>query len=170
MMISFANKAWILDSGASDRITPDLSLLHDVKKVQTACYITIPNGKQALIKHVGSLTLAHGLTLDYVLHVPEFQFNLLSISRLTTQFVANVIFTPYNCLLQGLTSQTITLGKQNKGLYFLQLGAEASFSSLQNNSSSQDQKVQSVQAKHVAVTCFSDAELWHFRLGHFSFE
>jgi len=28
-----ANNAWILDSGASDHITPDLSLLHEVKLV-----------------------------------------------------------------------------------------------------------------------------------------
>ena len=35
----------ILDCGASDHITPDLSLLHNVKPVRTPCYITMPNGK-----------------------------------------------------------------------------------------------------------------------------
>jgi len=45
MMTSFANKVRIIDSGASDHSTPDLSLLHNLKKVQAACYITMPNGK-----------------------------------------------------------------------------------------------------------------------------
>ena len=33
MVASVANKAWIIDSGASDHITPDLSLLHNVRKI-----------------------------------------------------------------------------------------------------------------------------------------
>ena len=70
-----------------------------MKEVQAACYITMTNGRQALIKHVGSLVLAHGLTLENVLHVPEFEFNLLPIGKLTIQFRANVIFTPYACIL-----------------------------------------------------------------------
>ena len=94
-----AHKAWILDSGASDHITPTLSLLYNVRPIKTPCYITMPNGKQALIKNIGSMHLASGLILQNVLHIPEFQFNLLSISKLTNQFAANVIFTPTSCLL-----------------------------------------------------------------------
>jgi len=45
ILTSFSNKAWIIDSGASDHITPDLSLLHNVRKVQAACYITVSNGR-----------------------------------------------------------------------------------------------------------------------------
>ena len=72
MLTSLAQKAWILDSGVSDHITPDLSLLHNVRKVQVACYLNMPNGRQAQVEHVSSLVLARGLTLENVLHIPEF--------------------------------------------------------------------------------------------------
>jgi len=85
MMTSFANKTWI-DSDTSDHITPDLSLLHNLRKVQVIYYVTMPNAKQAQIEHVGSLCLVPGLILGNVLHIPEFHFNLLSISKLTKQF------------------------------------------------------------------------------------
>jgi len=77
---------WIIDSDASDHITPDLSLLHDVKVFFGCCYITMCNGKKAQIKHIGSLVLSPGLVLKGVLHVLDFHFNLLSISKLIKQF------------------------------------------------------------------------------------
>ena len=48
---SYSNSSWVIDSGAGDHITPDLSLLHNVKKVQSLCYISLPNGKQASTTH-----------------------------------------------------------------------------------------------------------------------
>ena len=60
---------WIIDSGASDHITSDLSLLNDVKPMHQDCYITMPNGKKVQIKHTGSMLLAPGLVLKNVLHV-----------------------------------------------------------------------------------------------------
>jgi len=60
----------------------------------------MPNGKKAQILHVGSMSLGSGIILKDVLHTPEFQFNLLSISKLTEQLIANVVFTLECCLLQ----------------------------------------------------------------------
>jgi len=60
----------------------------------------MPNGRQAQIKHVGSMLVAFGLVLENVVHILEFQFNLLSTSKLTKQFAANVTFAPNACLLQ----------------------------------------------------------------------
>jgi len=166
MLASFANKSWIVDSGASDHITPDLSLLHNVKRIQSACYITMPNGKKASIKHVGHIQLAPNLVLDNVLHVPEFQFNLLSISRLTKQFNTNVIFTPSTCLIQDPTMQTVTLGNEHRGLYFLQ--QKSQFKGLDKGAQISNSHMQQ-QSTISGTACFSDAELWHFRLGHLSF-
>lgn len=98
---SINNNTWIVDSGASDHITYDLSLLQKVRSIQDHCYITLPNGKKAQIRNTGSMTLSPDLILRDVLHIPDFQFNLLSISKLTKQYSANVVFTPEFCLLQG---------------------------------------------------------------------
>jgi len=117
---SIDSHTWIIDSGASDHITPDLSLLHDVKVFFGCCYITMPNGKKAYMKHIGSLVLSPGLVLKGVLHVPDFHFNLLSISKPTKQFSANTVFTPDTCLLQGHTlKKDLLLGKEKRGLYCL---------------------------------------------------
>ena len=129
MFTSFGNHNWIIDSGATDHITYDLSLLHNVKAVQVPCYITLSNGKKAQVKNIGSLFLNQGLELENVLHIPEFQFHLLSISKLTQQFSANVIFTPTDCLLQGPTLQkAVTFGRQHKGLHILHQGCEVQHS------------------------------------------
>jgi len=44
-LTSFVNGDWIIDSGASDHITPDLSLFTLVQKLQIPGFITMPNGK-----------------------------------------------------------------------------------------------------------------------------
>ena len=85
---------WIVDSGASDHVTYDLSLLHNIKKLSLTCYITMPNGKRAPITHSGSMFLRDNIQLHNILYVPSFQYNLLSVSELVRQLLANVIFTP----------------------------------------------------------------------------
>jgi len=149
MLTSFCHNTWIVDSGANDHIIYDLSLLHNVKLVRIPCYITLPNGKKAQVKNVGSLFMGSGLELENVLHIPKFQFHLLSISKLTKQCAANVIFTPYACLLQGPTLQkAVTLGSQNKGLYILHQGCEFHHT----NGALK-------QIKNFKVVCFSYTEL-----------
>ena len=54
-LTSFKNEDWIIDSGASDHITPHLHLLTSVKQLRTPGFITMPNGKQSRIPHIGSV-------------------------------------------------------------------------------------------------------------------
>ena len=115
---SIGNNYWVIDSGASDHITHDLSLLHDIRPIQQPCYITMPNGKKAQILCVGSMSLGAGIVLKDVLYTPEFQFNLLSINKVTKQLSANVVFTPDCCLLQDqIMKRAVILGKENQALY-----------------------------------------------------
>ena len=95
------DSVWIVDSGASDHVTHDLSLLHNVKKLSITCYITMPNGKRAPITHSGSMFLRHKIELHNVLYIPSFQYNLLSVSKLVKQLSTNVIFTSTSCVLQA---------------------------------------------------------------------
>jgi len=114
---SFKDTKWIIDSGASDHITPHFHLLTSVSQLKTPGFITMPNGKQSKITHVGSVQLTPTLLLTNVLLVPDFQFNLLSVHKLCQQITGKVIFTPSNCILQGLTSQEVVLGEACNGLY-----------------------------------------------------
>ena len=45
--------------------------------------VRLPNGDMAKVTHIGIVKLTSTLTLDNVLCIPSFSFNLVSISKLT---------------------------------------------------------------------------------------
>jgi len=82
----------MVDSGATDHITPHLHLFHFFTPMTKACFITMPNGRQVQVKHVGTVILNANITLNDVLHVLDFQFNLLSASKLAKHLSSSVDF------------------------------------------------------------------------------
>ncbi|CAL2258509.1 unnamed protein product [Prunus armeniaca] len=86
-----SNIYWIMDSGASYHISC-FAPTHNTINTQHD-FIGLPNGGKAEIKNIGSIKLSEALTLDGVLHVP--QFNDVN------------------------TGRTIGLGKHFNGLYYL---------------------------------------------------
>lgn len=74
---------WIIDSGASDHITSNLS--HLLNHVEINPLIHLPTGQTSTITHKGSIQLTPDLVLHDVLCVPEFKFNLISGSKLASQ-------------------------------------------------------------------------------------
>ena len=155
------DSVWIVDSGASDHVTYDLSLLHNVKKMSFTCNITMPNGKRAPITHSGSMFLRDKIEIHNVLYIPSFQYNLLSVSKLARQLSANVIFTPTSCVLQAPTTQKeLLLGKEHKGLYLLHKDITDHQANL---------KTPSLNTESFSAVSLSSSELWHKRLGHLPF-
>ena len=78
------------------------------------------NGQQAKIHHIGTIKLTPSLTLYNVLHVPDFQYNLLSTSKLAKQLAAHVVFTSTTCYIQDPSmSKHLEFGKETGGLYFV---------------------------------------------------
>ena len=65
---------WIIDSGASDHITGDLSVLEHPKKIKCGNKINLPNGLTFEISHYGDVTLKNSLKLKNILHVGDFNF------------------------------------------------------------------------------------------------
>nr|KYP39692.1 Retrovirus-related Pol polyprotein from transposon TNT 1-94 [Cajanus cajan] len=106
--------------------------------------ITTANGGSASITGQGTITLSKTLTLHSVLVVPSLDFNLLSVSRLTSQLNCSVIFWPTFCVFQDIQTKVILgYGVRRGNLYFLDVSEGDSF--------------------------HSAAWLWHKRLGHLSF-
>lgn len=89
---------WIIDSGASDHMTAQASILSDYKMV-TSLHINLPNGNQAKITHVGIVILPTGLQLQKVLCVPNFKHNLLSVQNLIKDSNCALHFFPTYCLI-----------------------------------------------------------------------
>lgn len=134
---------WIVDSGATNHVS-QLPPTHNKKKL-IHDFVGLPNGEQTRINSIGSIQLSSDLSLDGVLHVPNFRVNLISVSKLTRALRCIVIFYPNFCVVQDVdTRRMIGLGKHFNGLYYL---TPAQNPCLINH-----------------ITCTSN--LWHQRLGH----
>lgn len=55
------------------------------------------------MKNIGSIKISENLTLDGVLHVPQFNVNLLSVSKLTQGLKCIVIFFDKFCIVHDMT-------------------------------------------------------------------
>lgn len=109
---------WIIDTGATDHITPIMFLLHDVQQCDDT--LQLPNGDTTSITHVGNLILTPQLILTKVLCVPSFAYNLLSVSMLLQDTSYQVTFLANICYLQDHSWKTaLERGKEENGLYML---------------------------------------------------
>jgi hypothetical protein len=52
----------------------------------------INNGSQSSVSSKGSITVTPYMTLSYVLHIPDFAANLLSIAHITRELNCRIIF------------------------------------------------------------------------------
>ena len=73
---------WILDSGASEHMCSNQSLLQNISVLNSPILVSLPNGTQVKVTQKGKLVVVENLILNGVLLVPNFKFNLLSIKRL----------------------------------------------------------------------------------------
>ena len=80
---SFCNAAancssdWIVDSGASNHMVRDLTLLKPGSSVKNPGRVQLANGDTTLITNSGSSQLKRGDVIKDVLCAPDFKFNLL---------------------------------------------------------------------------------------------
>ena len=159
-MISCRNPIWILDSGATDHICHDLSLFSTYTPLQSHAHtITIPDGRQVAIKHIGYVLLPGNITLRNVFHVPDFHYNLISIHKLCLDLKCDITFSASSCMIQGphLTLPQV-LGNLHQGLYCTKHEFQFPTTS-----------VPSISCHAVHLPNADLAKLWHLRLGHLPF-
>ncbi|XP_075101656.1 uncharacterized protein LOC142177092 [Nicotiana tabacum] len=94
---------WIIDTGATDHMVSDLSLLTSFNKVNPpySKKVFLPNGDVSYVKHVGTSAISDKSVIKNVLHIPQFKFNLMSVSK---------------DLFSGRVN---AIGREDKGLYIL---------------------------------------------------
>lgn len=174
-LFSAFKHGWIIDSGATDHICYDLSLLNSYSAVQNGDNtITILDGSEVSISQIGKVTLEQNIVLKDVLYVPEFQFNLIYVHKLCRDLNCSVKFTSDSCIIQdhSLTRETV-LGRQKSGLYHA--GDKVQPIPYDDSSSStSDVPDSSTSISNHTVTYASsetnNAKLWHLRLGHLPFK
>lgn len=95
-------KPWIVDTGASDHMTGDATLLQNYKPSSGHLSVLIADGSSSKIAGTGSIELTKELYLNSVLHVPNLDCNLLSISKLACDLQCVTKFYPNLCVFQDL--------------------------------------------------------------------
>ena len=83
---------WIIDIGAINHMVADINLLDKPAIVSRGIYL--PNGAVAKVTHADSSNITARTSLTNVLHLPQFKFNLISVSKLTKELGCSVSFFP----------------------------------------------------------------------------
>ena len=99
-----SNNAWIIDSSATDHMTFYSRQVSPLKS-SSQNFVSTANGTSISIIGEGSLSLTNTLNLDYVLVVPSLNYNLLSVSQITTALFCVVIFWPEFCVFKDIQTR-----------------------------------------------------------------
>lgn len=111
---------WLIDSGASCHVYTNKSLFSSKSPIQLKPMICLPNGTTCHPEFSGTIQISNYKTLHHVFYVPQFRFNLLSVSCLTKDTKLAVLFSHDNCYFQDQNSnQLLVLGVQKGNLYYL---------------------------------------------------
>ncbi|PKU66248.1 Retrovirus-related Pol polyprotein from transposon TNT 1-94 [Dendrobium catenatum] len=149
---SSQSQDWIIDSGASNHLTPDLGNLQYPNTFQGQEGVSIANGTQLPVHHSGQGLLPlpdtpRKLHLRNLLHVPKLSHNLLSVSQLTTDNPVSISFDANGFEIKDLKDHhPLHRGHLRNGLYHLRRSGSSNTSAFHTN--------------------LRSAQLWHARLGH----
>nr|XP_016446285.1 PREDICTED: uncharacterized protein LOC107771436 [Nicotiana tabacum] len=109
----------IVESGSSSHMVNDSSLLINAKTVgDKGGKFHLPTGSVAHVSHIGSASILKDLIVSNVMHIPDFKYNLLYVSKLTKEMRWVVVFFPDFFIFQELFSgQVRVICREEDGLY-----------------------------------------------------
>ncbi|XP_068661654.1 uncharacterized protein [Aristolochia californica] len=124
---------WFLDTGAFAHMTTDPTTLDQSKNYTGKDFVIVGNGASLPITHTSTFSPVPNIHLLDVLGVPHLTKNLLSISKLTSDFPLSVTFNNASFTIQNRqTGRVVATGKRDGGLYVLERGNSA-FLSVDNS-------------------------------------
>ena len=121
------SNSWILDSGATDHMTPTHDLFSSYvpctmdRKVQTA------EGTLLTVSGIGTITLKSIGELEHVLHVPQLFISLVSVQKISSLAQYKIEFDGNDAFLcNKVQGWRIGLANVHNGLYYLESAQELS--------------------------------------------
>ena len=152
------DSAWHPDTGATDHMTGNAGNLHSLTPYTGNDGVMVGNGNILPITHIGKATVGSGdssIPLNDVLLVPDIKKDLLSISKLTSDYPLKFEFDgPGFVIKDRITQRIVARGRKQKGLYIFDGG-------LPNRILDKDPTALfSNRFRQVNKQC------WHQRLGH----
>ncbi|XP_074284164.1 uncharacterized protein LOC141608718 [Silene latifolia] len=153
---------WIVDTGASDHMTSNISLLHDLICLPKPVYVGLPDGSVKVVHKTGTARINDRIILHNVLFVPDFRQNLLSMGKLIATAGLLVLFLDSDCIFQDPTSKEIVaLAKRTGDLYKIRSNS-ACFTRINCSSANKEIYVNS----NNILGQSQNVSLLHARLGH----
>lgn len=117
--VSSLSHSWIIDSRAFYHMIGTSSFFSLYSLCSRKDKVRIADGSYFSITSKGRIPITLSLQLSFVLHVPQFTLNLLSMSS-DKVLNCSIIFSPSHCVFQDLGSRgTIGRGHKDNGLYIL---------------------------------------------------
>ncbi|OIT20455.1 hypothetical protein A4A49_63672, partial [Nicotiana attenuata] len=118
--VETAAHAKVTDSGATHHMVSRLDFFTDFMEIPKGEKLQLPTGETSRITHLGSSSILNGLPIKNVLYVPQFRYNLLSVSQLTRDIGCFIAFFPDWCVFQDIYNGKVKgIGKPEEGLYVL---------------------------------------------------
>ena len=103
---------WYMDSGATHHFTLDINVLDTVTPFSGSEQVTVGNGKQLCISHLGTAKLPSSYSppvLHQVYHTPKFSNNLISVKKLCSDNKVFVEFYATHFLVKDQVSKRVLL-------------------------------------------------------------
>ncbi|XP_075074619.1 uncharacterized protein LOC142162195 [Nicotiana tabacum] len=113
---------WIVDTGASNHMVHCLNLLDSYEEVseKDKNKVQLPTGEQAFIKHTGICSFFRNKKIQNILHITDFKYNLLSVSKITKELRCLMAFFPgFYVFQEFFGAKVLGIGREELGLYFL---------------------------------------------------
>ena len=118
LMSSSSN--WVMDSRATDHMIGNSSLFTTFQSHPSTSTVALADGSKSCVLGFGIINPTSLIPLTYVLSLPHFPFNLISISKLTRTLNCSISFFPGYCMFQDLlTKRIIGRRQESGGLYIL---------------------------------------------------
>ena len=119
-LVSSSSFEWVINSRATDHMTGNSSLFSTFQSQSSPSTVTLADGSHSCVLGFGTIVPTPSIPLTSVLSLPNFYFNLMSVSKLTRALKCYISFFPNFCLFQDLmTKQIIGRGRKSGGLYIL---------------------------------------------------
>ncbi|XP_019244590.1 PREDICTED: uncharacterized protein LOC109224467 [Nicotiana attenuata] len=132
-MTNLVHNNWIIDTGATNHMVHSLNLLETYDEIpeNARSKVHLPTEEHVSITHVGIYSFFKNKKVQNILHIPEFKYNLLSVSKLTKELRCLAAFYPDFYVFQELSSgKVLGIGKEEFGLYILKAASAQSTSFL----------------------------------------
>ena len=120
-LISSSSKL-VIDFGTTDHMTGNSSLFTTFQPHPSTATVSLTYGSTSCVLGTGTIHPTPLIILTYVLSLPQFSFNLISVSKLTRTLNCSISFFPGYCLIWDLLTKWI-IGREREsgGLYILEI-------------------------------------------------